>query len=159
MGLASTRRMYPPSAYASSDIGKTGKYHGGPVPDRGSREPRRLCSANSLCSESVPGLSSPLNPNKALGLGFPRVWSRSRVCSGGGDVELTKPDRFRPPPSIHENPESVIEGRTVDREGIARALSFFLSLFVRLAESRIELVPLTAFGPVVSALAGFIVRD
>lgn len=158
MGLALTHMSTgTSSAYASSDLGLIRRYHGGPVPDRGSREPRRLYSANSLCSESDPRLSSPLIPNKALGLGLPRVWSRCRVCSGGGDVELTNPDRFRPPPSIHENPESVIEVRTVDREGIVRALSFFLC--VRLAVSRIELVPLSAFGPVISALTEFIVGD
>src|SRR4051812_23348738 len=104
--------------YATSNTGSNRGDHNGPSPDRGSREPRRLCSANSLCPASVPEFSSPPDPNKVLGLRA-WAWSCCRVCSGGGDVELTKPDRFRPPSSIHENPASVRDGRTFDREAVA----------------------------------------
>ena len=152
MGLAKTLHC------RNIDMDQIGGYHNGPGPDRGSREPRRLRSANSPCSESVPGSSPPPDPNKAPG--FPRVWSRCRVCSGGGDVELTKPDRFRPPPSIHENPESVRDGRTAAREGIASAPLVVLPVFVRFAVMQAGLeVSLSAVGPVISVLAGLSDRN
>lgn len=84
-----------------------------PADYNGPRVSRRLLMANSSCSASAPGFSSPFFPNRGLLLIRGDSWCR--VSSGGTDAELTKLERFRLPSSIHENPASDRDGRTFGR--------------------------------------------